>query len=190
MVTDVPQPGMLCSWQVDLCASDQKSRPAQQNQHHFVRELVQAGEVKFQYVRSQENVADIFTKPLDRVLFQRFSRLLNERLCVVLNSSSLLHHAVSLSLREAVRNAMLHANCLGQQTRPTSKNASDFSSTFLQVSRQMHSINCGCVLSCCSIHSKFFLTLNIINKRSLKTYLFESYYRTLGKLSIFLRNIV
>jgi len=44
--------------------------------YHFVRELVQAGEVKFQYVRSQENVADIFTKPLDRVLFQRFSRLL------------------------------------------------------------------------------------------------------------------
>jgi hypothetical protein len=33
---------------------------------HFVREKVQSGEIKTQFVRSHEQLADIFTKALDK----------------------------------------------------------------------------------------------------------------------------
>ena len=37
--------------------------------HHFVRERVQRKELKFEYVASNENVADVFTKPLSKEQF-------------------------------------------------------------------------------------------------------------------------
>eukprot|EP00171_Calliarthron_tuberculosum_P019463 IDg19463t1 len=40
--------------------------------HHFVRHCVQGGAVKLEHISSSENIADGFTKPLDRVAFERF----------------------------------------------------------------------------------------------------------------------
>jgi hypothetical protein len=45
-------------------------------QYHFTRERVEAGDITFKYVRSEDNLADIFTKPLDTKPFQRLRRLL------------------------------------------------------------------------------------------------------------------
>lgn len=33
--------------------------------HHFVRELVEKGEIDLKYVKSSDNIADILTKPLN-----------------------------------------------------------------------------------------------------------------------------
>ena len=38
--------------------------------YHKVRESIAAGFIKFAHIRSEENLADILTKPLARVLFQ------------------------------------------------------------------------------------------------------------------------
>lgn len=40
--------------------------------YHFVRDQVQAGKVKFEYCRTEDMEADIFTKPLARVKFEQF----------------------------------------------------------------------------------------------------------------------
>jgi hypothetical protein len=37
---------------------------------HFIREKVQAGEIETPFVRSQDQLADIFTKALDKGMFQ------------------------------------------------------------------------------------------------------------------------
>ncbi|HEV7738550.1 MAG TPA: Ty1/Copia family ribonuclease HI [Chlamydiales bacterium] len=37
--------------------------------YHFLRERVQSKEVSLSYVRSKENIADIFTKPLEKHQF-------------------------------------------------------------------------------------------------------------------------
>lgn len=39
--------------------------------HHFIREVVQAGKVKLTYVESTNNVADMLTKPLSKLMFER-----------------------------------------------------------------------------------------------------------------------
>ena len=39
--------------------------------HHFVRDAVKNGEVRLQWVPSAEQLADIFTKPLDRNTFSK-----------------------------------------------------------------------------------------------------------------------
>ena len=39
---------------------------------HYIRDMVQRGEVKLQYVAKDEQIADVFTKPLDRVKFEYF----------------------------------------------------------------------------------------------------------------------
>ena len=38
---------------------------------HYVREVVARGDVKLEWVEGVKNVADLLTKPLDRILFQR-----------------------------------------------------------------------------------------------------------------------
>ena len=49
--------------------------------YHYIRDIVQKGVVKLQYISTDEQVADIFTKPLARVKFAYF----RERLGVVEN---------------------------------------------------------------------------------------------------------
>lgn len=39
--------------------------------HHYIRERVATGEIALSHVSSQDNVADIFTKPLSRILFEK-----------------------------------------------------------------------------------------------------------------------
>lgn len=40
--------------------------------HHYIRELVTAGELKVEFIRGNENPADIFTKPLARDAHNRY----------------------------------------------------------------------------------------------------------------------
>ena len=43
--------------------------------HHF-REAVREGRISIQQVRTEEQIADLFTKPLAKNLFQKFRKLL------------------------------------------------------------------------------------------------------------------
>ena len=45
--------------------------------YHFVREMVKEGTILLVYVPTSENIADIFTKPLSRILFQKFRAILH-----------------------------------------------------------------------------------------------------------------
>jgi hypothetical protein len=45
-------------------------------QYHFSRDRVERGELKFTYVHTSENMADIFTKPLPEPLFKKFRTML------------------------------------------------------------------------------------------------------------------
>ena len=40
--------------------------------YHYIRDMVQRGAVKLQYVATDEQVADVLTKPLARVKFEYF----------------------------------------------------------------------------------------------------------------------
>ena len=40
--------------------------------YHYIRDMVQRGAVKLQYVVTEEHIADVFTKPLARVKFEYF----------------------------------------------------------------------------------------------------------------------
>ena len=40
--------------------------------YHYIRDMVQRGAVKFQYVATEEQIANVLTKPLDRVKFKYF----------------------------------------------------------------------------------------------------------------------
>ena len=40
--------------------------------HHFIREKVESGEIKLEYIPTADQVADIFTKPLPVVKFVKF----------------------------------------------------------------------------------------------------------------------
>jgi hypothetical protein len=40
--------------------------------YHYIRDMVQRGSIKLQYVSTDEQVADVFTKPLSRVKFEHF----------------------------------------------------------------------------------------------------------------------
>ena len=40
--------------------------------HYFLHELVKCGNIKIHYVCSEDNIADIFTKPLVDILFHKF----------------------------------------------------------------------------------------------------------------------
>jgi hypothetical protein len=40
--------------------------------YHYIRDMVQRGAVKLQYVSIDEQVADVLTKPLSRVKFEYF----------------------------------------------------------------------------------------------------------------------
>ena len=40
--------------------------------YHYIRDMVQKGVVKLQYVATNEHIADVLTKPLARVKFEYF----------------------------------------------------------------------------------------------------------------------
>ena len=40
--------------------------------YHYIRDMVQRGAVKLQYVAMDEQIADVLTKPLARVKFEYF----------------------------------------------------------------------------------------------------------------------
>ena len=40
--------------------------------YHFIRDLVQRGTLKLQYIRTDEQIADILTKPLTTTKFMYF----------------------------------------------------------------------------------------------------------------------
>jgi len=40
--------------------------------YHYIRDMVEKGAVKLQYVATQEQIVDVFTKPLSRVKFEYF----------------------------------------------------------------------------------------------------------------------
>ena len=40
--------------------------------YHYIRDMVQRGAVKLQYVATEEQIADVLTKPLARVKFEYF----------------------------------------------------------------------------------------------------------------------
>ena len=41
--------------------------------HHSLQELIECGNLKIQHIRSEDNIADIFTKPLAETLFRKFA---------------------------------------------------------------------------------------------------------------------
>jgi len=40
--------------------------------HHFLHELIKRGNLNIHHIRSEDNIADIFTKPLTDTLFKKF----------------------------------------------------------------------------------------------------------------------
>ena len=40
--------------------------------YHYIRDMVQTGAMKLQYVATEEQIADVLTKPLARVKFEYF----------------------------------------------------------------------------------------------------------------------
>jgi hypothetical protein len=40
--------------------------------YHFIRDMVQRGALKLQYISTDEQVVDVMTKPLSRVKFEHF----------------------------------------------------------------------------------------------------------------------
>ena len=40
--------------------------------YHYIRDMVQRGAVKLQYVATEEQIADVLTKPLARLKFEYF----------------------------------------------------------------------------------------------------------------------
>ena len=44
--------------------------------YHYIRDMVQRGAVKFQYIATDEHIADVLTKPLARVNFEYFKEKL------------------------------------------------------------------------------------------------------------------
>ena len=52
-------------------------------QYHFIRDMLQRGAIKLHYVGTDEQVADVLTKPLSRVKFE----YIRDKLGVVQNTS-------------------------------------------------------------------------------------------------------
>src|ERR1700728_995295 len=44
--------------------------------YHFIREAVENGKINMQYIPTNDNIADIFTKPLAKAKFERFTAML------------------------------------------------------------------------------------------------------------------
>ena len=44
--------------------------------YHYIRQLVKSGDVEVKYIPTTTMVADMMTKPLDRILFERYRKML------------------------------------------------------------------------------------------------------------------
>jgi hypothetical protein len=44
--------------------------------YHFIREAVENSKINMQYIPTNDNIADIFTKPLAKAKFERFTAML------------------------------------------------------------------------------------------------------------------
>ena len=44
--------------------------------YYYIRDMVQRGAVKLQYVATEEQIADVLMKPLDRLKFKYFREML------------------------------------------------------------------------------------------------------------------
>ena len=49
--------------------------------YHYIRDMVQKGAVKLNYVVMKEQIADVLTNPLARVKFKYFTRVKGESWC-------------------------------------------------------------------------------------------------------------
>ena len=45
--------------------------------YHFIRDHIRQGEIELKYVNTHDNLADIFTKPLDEARFRELRNELN-----------------------------------------------------------------------------------------------------------------
>ena len=73
-----------------MCADVSESCISRQSKHidiqyHFIHDMVQKGAVKIQYISTDDQIADVHTKPLPRMKFEYF----RERLRVEENISFL-----------------------------------------------------------------------------------------------------
>ncbi len=67
---------LLCD-NVAACELTKSETHQQRSKHiairyHFIRECIKRGEIQVKWCAGQDNVADMFTKPLGRVQFQRY----------------------------------------------------------------------------------------------------------------------
>ena len=72
---------MCCDNNGAICLSNDPSFHARAKhihvRHHYIRELVQMNTIKLKYVCSKDNIADIFTKPLELQPFTKLRNLLH-----------------------------------------------------------------------------------------------------------------
>jgi hypothetical protein len=70
---------LLCDNESAICMADNPVEHSRTKhidiQYHFLRDHQQKGDIKIAYVNTQNQIADIFTKPLDE---KNFSKLRNE----------------------------------------------------------------------------------------------------------------
>ena len=53
--------------------------------HHFIRKLIEENIIKFEHLPSAQNLADLFTKPLNKIMFAPLCRLVMGAFKVLLN---------------------------------------------------------------------------------------------------------
>ena len=70
-VTDIFCDNQCCIYMIENPVFHDKSKHIEVR-YHFIRDMVQKGAIKLKYVPTEEQVADVLTKPLDRVKFEYF----------------------------------------------------------------------------------------------------------------------
>ena len=70
-VTDIFCDNQSCIKMIENLPFHDKSKHIEVR-YHFIRDMVQKGAIKLEYVPTKEKVADVFTKPLSHVKFEYF----------------------------------------------------------------------------------------------------------------------
>jgi hypothetical protein len=71
-----------------------------QTRYHFVKQLIEDGDICVKYVPGSENVADTFTKPLGRTKFQMFRELLSIKDAKMKNEEEVMLEVVNINENE------------------------------------------------------------------------------------------